>query len=60
VAMLQTVRDRIGALVAEGADLDTVLAAKPTEGFDERYGDPARFIDRAYFSLAGGGVGTEE
>lgn len=55
VSMLQTVRDRIAELVGEGADLETVLAARPTRGFDERYGDPERFIDRAYFSLAGGG-----
>ena len=55
VAMLQVVRDRIAKLVAEGADLEAVKAARPTEGFDEKYGDPALLIDRAYFSLAGGG-----
>jgi cyclase len=60
VAMLQTVRERIGALVAEGADLDTVLAANPTAGFDERFGDSALFVDRAYFSLAGGGFGRSD
>jgi cyclase len=55
VAMLQVVRDRIAAQVSRGADLQAVMAAEPTAGFDERYGDPALFIDRAYFSLAGGG-----
>jgi cyclase len=60
VAMLQVVRDRIAELVGEGADLDAVMAAEPTRGFDEKYGDPARFIDRAYFSLAGGGAGTTD
>lgn len=60
VAMLQVVRDRIADLVGEGADLKAVIAAKPTEGFDEKYGDPALFIDRAYFSLAGAGVGSED
>ena len=59
VAMLQVVRDRIAGLIGEGADLEAVVAAKPTEGFDDRYGDPALFIDRAYFSLAGAGSGTE-
>lgn len=59
VAMLQVVRDRIANLVGEGADLETVLAAAPTRGFDEQYGDPARFIDRAYFSLAGAGSGSD-
>ena len=58
VAMLQVVRDRIAELVGEGADLDTVMEARPTRGYDEQYGEPARFIDRAYFSLAGGGSGT--
>jgi glyoxylase-like metal-dependent hydrolase (beta-lactamase superfamily II) len=60
VAMLQVVRDRIAGLVGEGADLEAVMAAKPTEEFDERYGDPALFIDRAYFSLAGAGSGSED
>jgi cyclase len=59
VAMLQTVRDRIVRLVGEGADLEAVIAARPTAGFDERYGDPALLINRAYFSLAGGGVGSD-
>ena len=49
--MLQTVRDRIAALMAQGADLDAVLAAKPTAEFDEAYGDPAGFINRAFTSL---------
>jgi cyclase len=57
-AMLQVVRDRIAKLVATGADLEAVIAAKPTAGFDEQYGDPALLINRAYFSLAGGGVGA--
>jgi len=60
VAMLQVVRDRIADLVGDGADLEAVIAAQPTAGFDEKYGDPALFIDRAYFSLAGAGVGTED
>jgi cyclase len=57
VAMLQVVRDRIAKLIAEGADLEAVIAAHPTAGFDEQYGDPALLVNRAYFSLAGGGVG---
>jgi glyoxylase-like metal-dependent hydrolase (beta-lactamase superfamily II) len=58
VAMLQVVRDRIAQLVGDGADLEAVIAAQPTRGFDEQYGDPALFIDRAYFSLAGAGRGS--
>ncbi len=52
VAMLEKVRERIAALVADGADLDAVIAARPTEGFDDTYGDPALFVNRAYHSLA--------
>ena len=50
-AMLQTVRERIAELRDQGADLDAVLAAKPTAEFDEAYGDPAGFINRAFTSL---------
>jgi cyclase len=55
VAMLQVVRDRIARLIAEGAGLEGVMAARPTDGFDEQYGDPAMFVNRAFFSLAGEG-----
>lgn len=60
VTMLQTVRDRIAELVGDGADLETVLAARPTGDYDDTYGDPARFVDRAYFSLTGGGGSVTE
>jgi cyclase len=55
-AMLQVVHDRIAKLIGEGADLEAVIAARPTAGFDEQYGDPTLLINRAYFSLAGGGT----
>lgn len=51
VAMLEKVRERIAALVADGADLDAVIAARPTEGFDDTYGDSALFVNRAFHSL---------
>ncbi len=60
VAMLQTVRDRIAKLVGEGAGLEAVIAAEPTKDFDEKYGDPALLVNRAYFSLAGGGAGETD
>jgi glyoxylase-like metal-dependent hydrolase (beta-lactamase superfamily II) len=59
-AMLQVIRDRISALVGDGADLDAVKAANPTRGFDDQYGDPTLLINRAFFSLAGGGSGTSD
>ncbi len=52
VDMLITVRDRIKNLLANGASLEDVIAAKPTAEFDASKGDPKMFIDRAYHSLA--------
>jgi glyoxylase-like metal-dependent hydrolase (beta-lactamase superfamily II) len=50
-AMLQSVRDRVAELVAGGATLEQIIAAKPTEAWDESYGQPNNFIDRVYTSL---------
>jgi len=53
VEMLKTVRGRIAALIADGATLAQVVAAQPTKGYDEKYGNPTTyFIDRSYKSLA--------
>lgn len=49
--MLQSVRDRVAALIAGGATLEQIIAAKPTAAWDERYGQPNNFIDRVYASL---------
>jgi cyclase len=49
--MLTTIRDRIAALVGTGATLQQVIAARPTAEWDDRRGNPAMFIDRAYASL---------
>jgi glyoxylase-like metal-dependent hydrolase (beta-lactamase superfamily II) len=51
VTMLRTIRDRIAALIASGASLEQVIAARPTAEWDERQGDPARLIDRAYAGM---------
>jgi glyoxylase-like metal-dependent hydrolase (beta-lactamase superfamily II) len=51
VDMLTTIRDRLNALIASGATLKQVVAAMPTSEWDERRGDPANFLDRAYLSL---------
>ena len=52
IAMLTTVRDRIATLIADGANLEAVIAVKPTADFDERYGDPALLVNRAFTSLS--------
>lgn len=51
-AMLKTIRDRIAALMAKGATLEEVIAARPTAEWDELKGDPTRLLDRAYASMA--------
>ena len=51
VEMLSAVRDRLVEMIADGASLEQVIAARPTEQFDERYGNPQSFVNRAYTSL---------
>jgi glyoxylase-like metal-dependent hydrolase (beta-lactamase superfamily II) len=54
--MITIVRDRIQHLIKNGANLDQVVAAQPTQDFDPRYGteDGMRFIRATYQSLRGG------
>ena len=52
IDMLETVAARIDAMIDAGMSLEDVIAARPTVGFDEQYGEPERFIDRAYTSLS--------
>ncbi len=52
IEMLETVRDRLAALIADGATLAQVVAAEPTKEWDAQYGNPTTyFLDRAYKSL---------
>lgn len=51
VEMLKTIRDRITAMIENGATLDEVIAAKPTAEWDEKKGDPASLLNRAFTSL---------
>jgi glyoxylase-like metal-dependent hydrolase (beta-lactamase superfamily II) len=52
IEMLETVRGRLTSLIADGATLDQVVAAKPTADWDAKYGNPTTFfLDRAYKSL---------
>ena len=45
-------RGRIAALIAGGATLEQVVAAKPTAEWDAKYGNPTTyFLDRSYKSL---------
>jgi len=49
--MLRTIRDRMTALIADGASLDEIIAAEPTAEWDEVKGDPARLLNRAYAGM---------
>jgi cyclase len=51
VGMLATIRDRIAALIEDGASLEQVIAAQPTAEWDDRQGNPASFINRSYTSM---------
>jgi len=51
VIMLKVIRERIAALIDRGASLADVVNAKPTAEWDDAKGDPARLINRAYYSL---------
>ena len=51
VSMLKIIRGRIAALIAKGATLDEVIAAKPSAEWDAEKGNPLQFLDRAYKSL---------
>jgi cyclase len=48
VSMLKAIRDRLAVLIADGATLDEVFAAKPTAEWDAVEGDPTRLLNRAY------------
>ena len=51
VTMLKKIRERIAALISNGATLDEVIAAKPTAEWDAVWGDPITLIDRTFASL---------
>ncbi len=50
-SMLATIRDRMQALIDRGASLSDIIEAKPTAEWDDKMGDPARVLDRAYLSM---------
>jgi len=48
---LAIIRDRIAALIDQGASLEDVMAAGVTAEFDDTWGMSAMFINRAYTSM---------
>jgi cyclase len=53
IEMLATVRDRLVKLIRMGYGPKEMIAAKPTEEFDAKYGNPEQFIQNAYMGLWG-------
>ncbi len=52
IDMLQTIRDRMMAMIENGASLDEIYAANITKEWDEAKGDNTGFINRSYMSLS--------
>ena len=52
LGMLKATRKRISRMIDAGMSLAEVIEAKPTADYDERYGDPTMYVNRAYASLA--------
>ena len=52
IAMLSTVHERITKLVKRGKSMEEVVDAYVTRGFDQTYGNPTGFINRAYTSVS--------
>lgn len=55
LAMLETARDRVGAMIAEGRTLEEVKAARPMADHDDVWGsgfiNPESFLEQVYRSL---------
>ncbi|MDP6609053.1 MAG: MBL fold metallo-hydrolase, partial [Vicinamibacterales bacterium] len=51
--MILVVADRVKALVDEERSYEEVAAADPTAEWNERYGDPTRFLTAVYAELSG-------
>jgi glyoxylase-like metal-dependent hydrolase (beta-lactamase superfamily II) len=52
--MVIAVKDRVAPLVRDGATLEQVLAAGTTAEYEEKWGDPVRFVTAVYEELGGG------
>ena len=52
IEMLETMAERLSAMIDQGMTLDEIIAANPSADFDERFGNPLLFITKAYESLS--------
>ncbi len=51
IHMLEVVHGRLVSMIADGKSLEEILQANITATWDERRGNPAMFLNRAYMSL---------
>jgi len=51
--LILVVSERVSALVAEGKSFEEVVAARPTAEFEEKWGDPIRFLRGVYPEVGG-------
>ncbi|CAN0346547.1 unnamed protein product, partial [Discosporangium mesarthrocarpum] len=51
--MILDVRSRVAPLVGQGMSYADVVAANPTAAYNDRYGDPDRFLRAVYSELGG-------
>ncbi len=54
--MVLDVQAKVAEMVAEGMTYDQVAAANPTTAYNDRYGDPDRFLGAVYTELGGTGI----
>lgn len=54
--MVLDVQAKVSAMVAEGMTYAQVAAANPTAAYNDRYGDPDRFLRAVYTELGGTGI----
>ena len=52
--MILVVADRVKTLVAEGKTYEEIAAANPTAEYNDRWGDPTRFLTAVYQELSEG------
>lgn len=54
--MVLDVQAQVAAMVAQGMDYAQVAAANPTAAYNDRYGNPDRFLRAVYTELGGTGI----
>ena len=51
--MILDVKGRVAELVDRGMSFDEVAAARPTADYEEKWGDPERFLRGVYAGVGG-------